>query len=125
MIRLWFYMPAANWRSLGQPCVAIVGTRRPTVYGLQMAQGLASDLASRGITIVSGLARGIDAAAHRGCLEGNGSTIAVLGCGIDVVYPREHRQLTQKILENGLAPFGISPRHFAVSAKFSGAKSHH
>lgn len=74
-----------------------------------MAHGLASDLASRGITIVSGLARGIDAAAHRGCLQGNGSTIAVLGCGIDVVYPREHRQLTQQILENGLLLSEFSP----------------
>jgi DNA processing protein len=83
-------------------CIAVVGTRRPTIYGLQMAQGLGSDLGSRGITIVSGLARGIDAAAHRGCLEGKGPTIAVLGCGIDVVYPREHQQLTKKILEKGL-----------------------
>ncbi len=87
---------------LENPCVAIVGTRRPTLYGLQMAQGIAADLAARRIGIISGLARGIDAAAHRGCLEGNGKTIAVLGCGIDVVYPREHRQLTRRILENGL-----------------------
>jgi DNA processing protein len=88
--------------ALESPCVAIVGTRRPTLYGLQMAQGLASDLGTRGISIASGLARGIDAAAHRGCLDGNGKTIAVLGCGIDVVYPREHRQLAKKVLENGL-----------------------
>ncbi len=88
--------------ALEQPCVAVVGTRKPTIYGLQMAQGLASDLGSRGISVISGLARGIDAAAHRGCLEGNGTTIAVLGCGIDVVYPREHRQLTKKILQKGL-----------------------
>ena len=96
------------------PSLAIVGTRRPTIYGLQMAEGLASDLGSRGMVVVSGLARGIDAAAHRGCLEGNGRTIAVLGCGIDVVYPREHRQLTEKILQNGLllTEFlpGTSPR---------------
>jgi len=95
--------------SLGRPCIALVGTRKPTIYGLQMAQGLASDLASRGITIASGLARGIDAAAHRGCLQGNGSTIAVLGCGIDVVYPREHRRLTQQILENGLLLSEFAP----------------
>jgi DNA processing protein len=78
-----------------------------------MAQGLASDLASRGITIVSGLARGIDAASHRGCLQGNGTTVAVLGCGIDVVYPREHRQLTQQIIDSGLLvsefPPGTAP----------------
>jgi DNA processing protein len=98
---------------LKRPCLAVVGTRKPTVYGLQMAEGIASDLGSRGITIISGLARGVDGGAHRGCMDGNGTTIAVLGCGIDIVYPREHRQLTQKILENGLLlsefPPGTSP----------------
>jgi DNA processing protein len=78
-----------------------------------MAQGLANDLGSRRICIISGLARGIDAAAHRGCIEGGGYTIAVLGCGIDIVYPREHRQLTKQVLENGLLlsefPPGTSP----------------
>ena len=78
-----------------------------------MAQGISCDLGDRGISVVSGLARGIDAAAHRGCIEGNGTTVAVLGCGIDVIYPREHRILTQKILENGLLlsefPPGTSP----------------
>jgi DNA processing protein len=97
---------------LDLPCVAIVGTRRPTYYGLQMAQGLAADLAARRVCIVSGLARGIDAAAHRGCLE-YGPTVAVFGCGIDIVYPREHRYLTRKILESGLLlsefPPGTSP----------------
>ena len=88
--------------TLEAPCLAIVGTRKPTPYGLQMAEGVAFDLARRGTVVVSGLARGIDASAHRGCLAGNGRTIAVLGCGIDVVYPREHRQLTQKIIEGGL-----------------------
>lgn len=95
--------------ALERPGVAVVGTRRPTIYGLQMAQGIASDLGSRGIAVVSGLARGIDAAAHRGCLEGDGSTIAVLGCGIDIVYPREHRQLTQKILQKGLLLSEFTP----------------
>lgn len=98
---------------LDLPAVAIVGTRRPTFYGLQMAQGLAYDLAKRAVAIVSGLARGVDGAAHRGCLEAHGRTIAVLGCGIDVVYPREHRQLTQQIMDNGLLvsefPPGTSP----------------
>jgi DNA processing protein len=87
---------------LATHCIAVVGTRKPTIYGMQMAQGIASDLGGRGITIVSGLARGIDAAAHRGCLDSKGKTIAVLGCGIDIIYPREHKQLTQKILEEGL-----------------------
>jgi DNA processing protein len=99
--------------TLKKSCIAIVGTRKPTVYGLQMAQGLATDLGSRGLCIVSGLARGIDGAAHRGCIEGNGNTVAILGCGIDVVYPREHRQLTEKILQKGLLlsefPPGTSP----------------
>src|SRR4030095_11287416 len=97
---------------LDLPCVAIVGTRRPTYYGFPMGQGIAADLAARRVCIVSGLARGIDAAAHRGCLE-HGPTVAVLGCGIDIVYPREHRYLSRKILESGLLlsefPPGTSP----------------
>ena len=107
-------------QALEMPCIAVVGTRRPTIYGLQMAQGIASDLSNRGIAIVSGLARGIDGAAHRGCLESGGRTIAILGCGIDIVYPREHRQLTNKLLENGLllsefAPgTSPSPQNFPV-----------
>jgi len=99
--------------TLKSPCLAVVGTRRPTLYGLQMAQGMAADLAARGISIVSGMARGIDAAAHRGCLDEDGCTVAVFGCGVDVVYPREHRQLVQKILKRGLVlsefPPGTSP----------------
>lgn len=99
--------------SLQRPLVAIVGTRKPTVYGLQMAEGLAADLGGRGIAVVSGLARGIDAAAHRGCMEATGCTIAVLGCGIDIVYPPEHRQLTNRIIERGLIlsefPPGVQP----------------
>ncbi len=88
--------------ALTAPCTAVVGTRKPTIYGLQMARSIASDLSERGITVVSGMARGIDGAAHRGCLDGNGKTIAVLGCGIDTAYPREHRKLSQLIQENGL-----------------------
>jgi DNA processing protein len=109
-----------NPKVLEIPGIAIVGTRRPTCYGLQMAQGLAADLAMRGLAIISGLARGIDAVAHRGCLEAQGKTVAVLGCGIDVVYPREHRQLTQRIIETGLllsefAPgTSPSPQNFPV-----------
>lgn len=99
--------------SLQMPLVAIVGTRKPTVYGLQMAEGLASDLGGRGIAVVSGLARGVDAAAHRGCMEAHGCTIAVLGCGIDVVYPPEHRRLMSRIIEKGLVlsefPPGVPP----------------
>jgi DNA processing protein len=91
-----------NPAALARPSIAIVGTRRPSFYGLQMAEGLARDLSDRNIVIVSGLARGIDAAAHRGCLQGASATIAVLGCGIDIIYPKEHRRLTDQIREKGL-----------------------
>lgn len=98
---------------MNSPAIAIVGTRRPTFYGMQMAQGLAHELACRGLVVVSGLARGIDASAHRGSLEAGGITAAVLGCGIDVVYPREHGRLTLEIAEHGALisefPPGTSP----------------
>src|SRR5712692_3654737 len=81
--------------------VAIVGSRRPTPYGVEVAEALAAELAARGVTIVSGLARGIDAAAHRGALHGGGRTLAVLGSGIDVVYPPENRDLRQAIERQG------------------------
>ena len=77
--------------------VAIVGTRRPTAYGSQVAQRLARDLAQRQLVIVSGLARGIDSAAHRGALEAGGKTVAVLGSGNDVIYPRENKRLANKL----------------------------
>jgi DNA processing protein len=102
-----------NLEVFAKPCVAIVGTRRPTPYGLQMAEGLASDLGMRGVAVVSGLARGIDAAAHRGSLDAGGWTVAVLGSGIDVIYPREHRRLSQEIEKRGVIisefPPGTSP----------------
>ena len=81
--------------------VAVVGSRRATPYGLEVAETLAADLAARGITIVSGLARGIDAAAHRGALRVGGRTLAVLGSGIDVIYPPENRRLAAEIAERG------------------------
>jgi DNA processing protein len=81
--------------------VAIVGSRRATAYGLDVAESLAADLAARGVTIVSGLARGIDAAAHRGALRVGGRTIAVLGSGVDVIYPPENRRLAAQIVEAG------------------------
>jgi DNA processing protein len=83
------------------PCVAVIGSRRATPGGLHVAHDIAIDLAAAGVTVVSGMARGIDAAAHRGALHGQGSTIAVLGCGIDVCYPSEHRELRDQISARG------------------------
>ena len=105
---------------LGAPGVAIVGTRRPTQYGKVMAERLASDLAGRGLVITSGLARGIDSAAHRGALQANGKTIAVLGTGMDVVYPAENKKLFADIAEKGLLlsefPLGSfpAPQNFPI-----------
>jgi DNA processing protein len=81
--------------------VAIVGSRRATTYGLEVAETLAADLAARGVTIVSGLARGIDSAAHRGALRVGGRTLAVLGSGVDVIYPPENRRLAVEVAERG------------------------
>ncbi|HEY6292703.1 MAG TPA: DNA-processing protein DprA [Terriglobia bacterium] len=99
---------------LARHAVAMVGTRRPTAYGSSVAHRLAADLARRQIVIVSGLARGIDSASHRGALEVQGKTVAVLGCGVDVVYPRESKRLTEQIIESGAVvsefPLGTSPQ---------------
>lgn len=84
-----------------QPAVAIVGSRAATPYALEVAGQLAIDLASRGLTIVSGLARGVDSAAHRGALAAGGKTIAVLGSGVDVMYPPEHAPLARDIEARG------------------------
>ena len=81
--------------------VAIVGSRRATTYGLEVAETLAADLAARGVTIVSGLARGIDSAAHRGALRVGGRTLSELGSGVDVIYPPENRRLAVEIAERG------------------------
>ena len=83
------------------PGIAVVGTRHPTPYGLGMAERLACDLAARGLVIFSGLARGVDGAAHRGAVTGKGKTVAVLGTGVDVVYPKENSRLAEQILGLG------------------------
>ena len=83
------------------PCVAVVGSRRATAIGLDIASTLGSQLAEAGVQVISGMARGIDAAAHRGALDAGGSTVAVLGCGIDVCYPPEEAALRDGIVENG------------------------
>ena len=95
-------------------CVAVVGARAASEAGLRMAQRLGFELAARGFVVVSGLARGIDGAAHRGALEAGGRTVAVLGCGIDVAYPPEHRALAAAIVEGRGAilselPLGTAP----------------
>jgi len=86
---------------LNLPSLSIVGTRRPTLYGTQMAQRLGRDLAARGLVIVSGMARGIDAIGHQGAMDANGRAIGVLGTGIDVCYPKENKKLYEKVLERG------------------------
>jgi DNA processing protein len=94
--------------------VAVVGTRRATPYGRQAAEHFAADLARHKITVVSGLARGIDAIAHRAALSAGGRTVGVLACGLDLVYPPEHNRLAQEISQNGALlsdyPLGTQPR---------------
>jgi DNA processing protein len=105
---------------VGAPAIGIVGTRRPTAYGRAMAERLANDLAARGLVIVSGLARGVDSAAHRGALQVGGKTIAVLGTGMDVPYPAENKKLLAEIAEKGLLlsefPLGSfpAPQNFPI-----------
>lgn len=96
-----------------EPAVAIVGSRRASTYGLLTTRRLAEELASRGVTVVSGMARGVDTAAHRGALAGGGRSIGVLGCGIDVVYPPENRALFAEMATHGALvsefPMGTLP----------------
>ena len=100
--------------------LGVVGTRRPTPYGLAVAERLSADLAHAGLTIVSGMARGIDSAAHKGALAAGGDTVAVLGCGVDVVYPSENRKLAAEIATKGLMvsefPMGATafPQNFPI-----------
>jgi DNA processing protein len=102
------------------PAVAIVGSRRPTAYGLAVAENLGRQMARAGVLVISGMARGIDTAAHLGALGAGGPTVAVLGCGVDVVYPRENKQVMEKIAAAGAVlsefPPGSVPEawHFPV-----------
>lgn len=108
------YVKGAWAECLERPCVAIVGSRRCSTYGQNAALMLSRELAQRGVTIVSGLARGIDAAAHRGALEGGGRTVGVMGTGLDQIYPRDHKKLAEEILKHDGAlvtqfPLGTPP----------------
>ena len=101
--------------------ISVVGARRPTPYGNQMAERISKDLADRGLVISSGLARGIDASAHKGALSSaTGATIGVLGCGIDVVYPKENKKIFEQMEQRGAIisefPFGTfpAPQNFPI-----------
>ncbi len=118
--------PAVLWirgdlSLLARPGIAVVGTRHPSSYGAGMAEMLSRDLAARRLTILSGMARGVDTAAHKGALEARGRTVAVWGTGIDVIYPKENKRLAEQILEGGGAivseyPLGTfpAPQNFPI-----------
>src|SRR6202048_1815193 len=98
--------PAVLWirgsvELLSRPGIAVVGTRQPSPYGAGMAELLSRDLAQRRLTILSGMARGVDTAAHKGAMDAGGKTVAVWGTGIDVVYPKENKKLAEQIVATG------------------------
>ena len=114
-----------NAELLGRHSISIVGSRKPSPYGVQMAEKLGRELGARGLVIVSGMARGIDASAHRGALDaqkqsGRGTTVGVLGTGIDVVYPKENRKIHEEVAQQGCLisefPMGsfAAPQNFPV-----------
>ncbi len=103
-----------NLPAQDEPCLAVVGTRRPTIYGRQVTEEIVTDLARSKITVVSGLARGIDSVAHRAALDAGGKTIGVFASGLDIIYPRENARLAQAITECGALisehPLGVKPK---------------
>ena len=110
-----------NASLLNRAAIAVVGTRHPTPYGSGMAEMLSRDLARRGVVILSGMARGVDTCAHKGALEAGGTTIAVWGTGIDVIYPKENKKLAEQIVQQGGAlvsefPMGTfpAPQNFPI-----------
>lgn len=110
-VLLWI---RGNANLLAQPSIAVVGTRHPTPYGTGMAEMLSRDLANRGLIILSGMARGVDTAAHRGAMAAKRPTIAIWGTGVDVVYPKENKSLAEQIIAGGGAilseyPLGTYP----------------
>ena len=92
-----------------RPCVAMVGSRRASAYAINVAEELASQLGRSGVVVVSGLARGVDAASHRAALDAGGGTIAVLGTGLDIIYPRSNRALFERIEDEGLIVSELPP----------------
>lgn len=116
-----FVRGTAELALLARPAVAIVGARACSAYGRQIARSLGRELAAAGLVVVSGLARGVDAEAHRGALEAGGLTVAVLGCGIDRDYPAAHRELARQVAATGLvlseyAP-GVEPAPWRFPAR--------
>jgi len=111
-------------------CIAMVGSRKATAYGRLMAETIARDLSEKGVWVVSGMARGIDTYSHQGCLKAGGRTIAVLGSGIDVIYPRENKGLYEQIITSGLVvsefPLGTPPlpQHFPARNRIISGLSH-
>ena len=110
-----------NPEVLTKPGIAMVGTRHPTPYGSGMAERLACDLAAQGLVIISGMARGVDTASHRGAISAKGKTVAVFGTGVDVIYPKENSRLSEQILALGGAlisefPLGTfaAPQNFPI-----------
>lgn len=123
---LWMRGQCDAWSA---PAVAIVGSRAATPYGLAMARLIAADLAAAGVVVVSGLARGVDAAAHAAALRAGGRTIGVLGCGVDRVYPAEHKDLARDMEARGAVvgefPPGVPPlpHHFPLRNRIISALS--
>ena len=95
------YLKGEFEKAMSQPAIAVVGSRHCSTYGRNVAEMLARELAARGITIISGLARGIDSTAHSGAIDGGGLTVAVMGTGVDAVYPKENKKLADRIVEHG------------------------
>lgn len=124
------YLVVRGERLEDGPALAVVGARHATPYGTDVATRFAEELAQAGITVVSGLARGIDGAAHTGALRGGGHTVAVLGCGIDVVYPPEHASLADEIVRAGALvserPVGAPPlaEHFPARNRIIAGMTH-
>lgn len=110
-----------NVALLEKPAIAVVGSRASTAYGKGVARDIAAQLAREGLCVISGLALGIDTAAHTGALDAGGDTVAVLGCGVDVVYPPQNRKLYDRIAASGLLlseyPFGSKPDAFRFPAR--------